>query len=72
MGLRELADGPAAFNFSPLLGPEVLPKDAMRQRIREFLLDQLNDEKGLTAALIIHTLNKDQEKVGADGWSYGY
>ena len=43
----------------------------MRQRIREFLLEQLNDEKGLTAALIIHTLNKDQEKVGADGVTSG-
>jgi hypothetical protein len=24
---------------------------------------QLNEEKGLTAALMIHTLNKDPEKV---------
>ena len=35
----------------------------MRQKIKEFLYEQLNDEKGLTAALIIQTLNKDQEKV---------
>jgi UBX domain-containing protein 6 len=46
-----------------MIGPEVLPKDQMRQRIREFLYEQLNEEKGLTAALMIHTLNKDQDKV---------
>jgi hypothetical protein len=38
----------------------------MRQRIKDFLYEQLNEEKGLTAALIIQTLNKDQEKVSLD------
>ncbi len=46
-----------------MIGPDVLPKEEMRQRIKDFLYEQLNEEKGLTAALIIQTLNKDQEKV---------
>lgn len=47
----------------PMVGPEVLPRDEMRKRIKQFLYDQLNEEQGLTSTLIIHTLNKDQEKV---------
>ena len=36
-----------------LVGPEVLPKKEMKERIREFLYSQLEEEKGLTACLII-------------------
>ena len=36
-----------------LVGPEVLPKKEMKERIREFLYSQLDEEKGLTACLII-------------------
>ncbi len=54
------------FVLSPLIGPDVLPKEEMRQRIKDFLYEQLNEEKGLTAALIIQTLNKDQEKVSSN------
>ncbi len=50
----------------PLIGDQVLPKEEMRQAIREFLYSQLDEEAGLTACLMIHTLNKDQEKVQPD------
>ena len=42
----------------------VLPRVEMQKQIRDFLYEQVNTEdKGLTACLIIHTLNKDAEKV---------
>jgi hypothetical protein len=45
-------------------GPEVLPKKEIEQRIKDFLYEQLNDEEaGLTACLVIHTVNKNPEKV---------
>ncbi len=46
------------------VGPEVLPKKEIEKLIKEFLYQQLEDEEaGLTACLVIHTLNKPQEKV---------
>ena len=43
---------------------KVLPKNEMKRKIRDFLYDQLdNEDRALTACLIIHTLNKDTEKV---------
>lgn len=60
-------EGPSAcsgvYFHCPLIGPEVLPKAEMKQRIKEFLYAQLEEEKGLTACLIIHTFAKDSEKV---------
>ena len=47
----------------PEIGPEVLPKQEMEAHIHEFLLGQLADEPEMTSALMIHTLNKDQERV---------
>ena len=47
----------------PLTGDQVLPKEEMRQAIRKFLFSQLDEEPGLTSCLIIHTINKDSEKV---------
>nr|CAH0113438.1 unnamed protein product [Daphnia galeata] len=48
----------------PLIGPEVLPKKDIEKRIKEFLHQQLEDEEaGLTACLVIHTLNKPPEKI---------
>ena len=42
----------------------VLPRAEMQKQIRDFLYEQVNTEdRGLTACLIIHTLNKDSEKV---------
>lgn len=47
----------------PLIGPEVLSKKEIKERIREFLYEQLEQERGLTACLIIHTVNENREKV---------
>ena len=47
----------------PLIGDQVLPKEEMRQAIKDFLYSQIEVEPGLTACLIIHTLNTDTEKV---------
>jgi len=47
----------------PLIGDQVLPKEEMRQAIRNFLYSQLDEEPGLTSCLIIHTVNKDSEKI---------
>eukprot|EP00093_Oithona_nana_P003608 03608.XXX_171711_163215_1 [CDS] Oithona nana genome sequencing. len=47
----------------PLIGDQVLPKEEMRQAIKDFLYSQIEAEPGLTACLIIHTLNTDTEKV---------
>jgi len=42
----------------------VLPKAEMKEKIRQFLHAQLESEdKGLAACLMIHTLNKDADKV---------
>ena len=46
-----------------LVGPVVLPKAEMEAHIHEFLLTQLAEEPEMTSALMIHTLNKDHEKV---------
>jgi len=47
----------------PLIGDQVLPKEEMREAIRNFLYSQLDEEPGLTSCLIIHTINKDSEKI---------
>ncbi|GFT02884.1 UBX domain-containing protein 6 [Trichonephila clavipes] len=46
-----------------IIGPEVLPKKEIKQRIKEFLYEQLEQERGLTACLIIHTINENKEKA---------
>ncbi|GFQ98824.1 UBX domain-containing protein 6 [Trichonephila clavata] len=46
-----------------IIGPEVLPKKEIKQRIKQFLYEQLEQERGLTACLIIHTANENKEKV---------
>ncbi|XP_059469968.1 UBX domain-containing protein 6 [Neocloeon triangulifer] len=47
----------------PLIGPEILTKDEWNKKIREFLYEQLEHERALTATLMIHTLTKNKEKV---------
>ncbi|XP_060062978.1 UBX domain-containing protein 6-like [Ylistrum balloti] len=47
----------------PDIGPAVLPKNEMEACIEEFLLKQIAEEPEMTSALMIHTLNKDKEKV---------
>lgn len=46
-----------------MIGPDVLSKSEIQEKIRSFLYDQLEQEKGLTACLMIHTLNKNKDKV---------
>ncbi|XP_052782196.1 UBX domain-containing protein 6-like [Mya arenaria] len=47
----------------PDIGPVVLPRAEMEAHIEEFLLGQLAEEPEMASALMIHTLNKDKEKV---------
>lgn len=46
-----------------MAGPAVLPRKEMDKYIEDFLISQLPDEPAMTSALMIHTLNKDKEKV---------
>lgn len=47
----------------PLIGPEILSKEEWKNKIKDFLYEQLETEKGFTSCLMIHTLNKNREKV---------
>ncbi|KAG1685690.1 UBX domain-containing protein 6 [Nymphon striatum] len=49
----------------PLIGNDVLPRSEIEEKIKEFLYNQLHEERGLTACLIIHTCNKNIVKVQA-------
>ncbi|XP_067001266.2 UBX domain-containing protein 6 [Anabrus simplex] len=49
----------------PMIGNGILSKEEWNKKIREFLYEQLEEERGLTACLIIHSCNKGQEKVSA-------
>lgn len=54
----------ASILFScPEISPAVLPKQEMEAHIEEWLLGQLGEEPEMASALMIHTLNKDKEKV---------
>jgi len=46
-----------------LVGGPPSTRDVMKKRIKEFLYEQLEAEKGLTAVLIIHTCNSPRDKV---------
>ena len=60
-----IQDSPmAAILFKcPDIGEVVLPKEEMESYIHEFLLNQLAEEPEMASALMIHTLNKDKEKL---------
>lgn len=47
----------------PEIGSQVLTKSKMESAIHKFLLDHYEDEPEMMSALMIHTLNKDEEKV---------
>lgn len=49
----------------PIIGPEILTKEEWKVKIKEFLYEQLGEERGLTACLIIHSCNKNKEKIQA-------
>ncbi|KAH8400895.1 hypothetical protein KR009_001675 [Drosophila setifemur] len=46
----------------PMIGEEVLTRSAWKVKIKEFLYQQLEQERGLTACLIIHNCNP-KEKI---------
>lgn len=46
-----------------LISEEILPKEEWRIKIKEFLFDQLEEERGLTACLIIQSCNYNRTKV---------
>lgn len=47
----------------PMVNAEVLTKDEWKIKIKEFLYEQLEEERGLTACLIIQSCNSNREKV---------
>ncbi|KAJ4448122.1 UBX domain-containing protein 6 [Periplaneta americana] len=48
----------------PMIGSDILSREEWTKKIKEFLYEQLEEERGLTACLIIHSCNKNREKVG--------
>lgn len=50
-------------HFYSSTGPEILTKREWNAKIREFLYEQLEHERSLTAVLMIHSLNKNRDKV---------
>ncbi|XP_045762191.1 UBX domain-containing protein 6 [Maniola jurtina] len=47
----------------PLISNDILPRDEWKRNIKTFLYEQLEDERGLTACLIIQSCNSNREKV---------
>ncbi|XP_060536532.1 UBX domain-containing protein 6 isoform X4 [Cylas formicarius] len=47
----------------PLVSDEVLPKEEWKVKIKEFLFEALEEERGITACLIIHSCNYSRTKV---------
>ncbi|KAK7060085.1 UBX domain-containing protein 6, partial [Halocaridina rubra] len=50
------------FFHCPLLGPEIASYNEIKQQIRDFLFSQVEEDKGVSSCLIIHTCNKNKEK----------
>lgn len=48
-----------------MISNDVLTRDEWKQNIKTFLYEQLEEERGLTACLIIQSCNKNKEKVSA-------
>ncbi|XP_050668603.1 UBX domain-containing protein 6 [Leptidea sinapis] len=47
----------------PLISNDILPRDEWKCNIKKFLYEQLEEERGLTACLIIHSCNHNREKI---------
>ncbi|KAL4713761.1 hypothetical protein ACJJTC_004292 [Scirpophaga incertulas] len=47
----------------PLISNDILPRDEWKENIRKFLYEQLEEERGLTACLIIQSCNTNREKI---------
>ncbi|XP_068624208.1 UBX domain-containing protein 6 [Battus philenor] len=49
----------------PLISNDILPRDEWKKNIKTFLYEQLEEERGLTACLIIQSCNNNREKIDA-------
>ncbi|KPJ14648.1 UBX domain-containing protein 6 [Papilio machaon] len=47
----------------PLISNEILPREEWKRNIKSFLYEQLEEERGLTACLIIQSCNNNREKI---------
>ncbi|KAI5644661.1 PUB domain-containing protein [Phthorimaea operculella] len=47
----------------PMISNDILPRDEWKKNIKTFLYEQLAEERGLTACLIIQSCNNNKEKV---------
>uniref|UniRef100_A0A1E1W611 UBX domain-containing protein n=1 Tax=Pectinophora gossypiella TaxID=13191 RepID=A0A1E1W611_PECGO len=47
----------------PIISNDILPRDEWKKNIKSFLYEQLEEERGLTACLIIQSCNSNREKV---------
>lgn len=47
----------------PLIGPDILSKQDIEDKIKKFLYEQLSEEMGLTSCLIIHTCNQNKAQI---------
>ncbi|CAH2239673.1 jg12449 [Pararge aegeria aegeria] len=50
----------------PLISNDILARDEWKKNIKTFLYEQLEDERGLTACLIIQSCNNNREKTLID------
>ncbi|XP_013190978.1 UBX domain-containing protein 6 [Amyelois transitella] len=47
----------------PMISNDILPRDEWKANIKAFLYEQLEEERGLTACLIIQSCNSNREKI---------
>ncbi|XP_050735790.1 UBX domain-containing protein 6-like [Eriocheir sinensis] len=47
----------------PLIGPEVASYDEIKKQIRDFLYSQIEEDRAISSCIIIHTCNKNKEKI---------
>ncbi|CAG4980752.1 unnamed protein product [Colias eurytheme] len=47
----------------PIISNDILPRDEWKRNIKTFLYEQLEEERGLTACLIIQSCNNNREKI---------
>ncbi|XP_075986324.1 GDI interacting protein 3 isoform X2 [Anticarsia gemmatalis] len=47
----------------PLISNDILPRDEWKRNIKTFLYEQLEQERGLTACLMIQSCNSNREKI---------
>ncbi|MPC10104.1 UBX domain-containing protein 6 [Portunus trituberculatus] len=47
----------------PLIGPEVASYEEIKKQIRDFLYSQMEEDRAISSCIIIHTCNKNKEKI---------